>query len=50
MDIDYLLRSFEIPSDRPQWEAALLSELSEGEPVSVPIQEQVRSTIGTLRV
>ncbi len=29
MDIDFVLGSFEIPSDRPHWEAALLAKLSD---------------------
>lgn len=41
MDIDYLLGSFELPSDRPKWEAALLAELSREEPMSNPLPEQV---------
>lgn len=27
MDIDYLLRSFHVPYDRPLWEASLLARL-----------------------
>lgn len=34
MDIDYVLRSFEIPRDRPLWEAALLARLCSEEAAS----------------
>lgn len=29
MDIDFVLRSFELPRDRPLWELALLARLGE---------------------
>ncbi|HEV2078485.1 MAG TPA: hypothetical protein VGR19_01105 [Allosphingosinicella sp.] len=42
MDIDDVLGSFELPSDRPPWEAALLAKLSDPEPMSSDFQEQSR--------
>jgi hypothetical protein len=44
MDIDYLLRSFELPSDQPHWEAALLAQISDPAPVSAGLQEQASFT------
>jgi hypothetical protein len=41
MDIDVVLGSFEIPSDRPHWEAALLAKLCQS-PGAFALQEQVR--------
>lgn len=42
MDIDLMLGSFEIPHDRPQWEAALLARLSEAPSAGRDLQEQDR--------
>jgi len=42
MDIAVVLGSFEIPADRPHWEAALLAKLSEAPPAGRDLQEQAR--------
>jgi len=41
MDIDLVLGSLEIPSDRPHWEVALLAELSLTPAVNRDLQEQI---------
>jgi hypothetical protein len=42
MDIDLMLGSFELPSDHPNWEAALLAKLSQTPAIGVAFQEQAR--------
>jgi hypothetical protein len=42
MDIDLMLGSFDLPSDRPHWEAALLAKLSEAPGVGDGLQRQER--------
>ena len=43
MDIDLVLGSFELPSDRPHWEAALLAQLSQAPAVGEPRQHRLRN-------
>ena len=41
MDIDNVLRSFELPDDQPHWQTALLAQLStEPEPAGTPEQQR----------
>ena len=42
MDIDLMLGSFDLPSDRPHWQAALLAKLSEAPGVGEDLQRQKR--------
>jgi len=40
MDIDDVLGAFELPTDRPLWETALLARLSDPAPVNAGFREQ----------